>query len=61
MYKVTLVEGSNDICFQVESNSYFLGTFLSEVFKRYMPRETGTGMTSLVIEVEYMEDKKENA
>ena len=58
MYRVTLIEGSNDICFNVP-NSVTLGTFLDEMFKQYLPREVEDGVTSLVAEVEYLKDEVE--
>lgn len=58
MYRVTLIEGSNDICFNV-SGSIELGTFLDKMFKQYLPREIEDGVTSLAAEVEYLKDEVE--
>ena len=58
MYRVTLIEGGNDICFQID-DSIALAAFLDKIFMRYVPRETEAGMTELTAEIEYMEDTRD--
>ena len=54
MYRVTLIEGSNDICFIVPDH-VGLGVFLRDIFKWYSPREIEEGIADLTVEVEYVE------
>ena len=55
MYKVTLIEGKNDISF-VFSSIQKASNFIDLALERHKPRETENGLIELVVEVEAIKD-----
>lgn len=55
MYRVTLIDGSNDLIFEF-SRFEQATNFMSTAFKNFKGRETDEGCTRLAIEMETIED-----
>lgn len=55
MYKVTLIEGKNDISF-VFSSIQAASSFIDSALDRHLIKETDNGVIELVVEVEAIKD-----
>lgn len=55
MYKVTLIEGKNDISF-VFTSIQAASSFIDSALDRHLIEETENGMTELVVEIEAIKD-----
>ena len=55
MYKVTLIEGKNDISFGF-SNIHVATELIDAALQHHLLRETDSGVVELVVEIETMED-----
>lgn len=55
MYKVTLIEGKNDISF-VFSSIQGASSFIDSALDRHLVKETDNGVIELVVEVEAIKD-----
>ena len=55
MYKVTLIEGKNDISF-VFASIHTASSFIDSALDRHLIKETDNGAIELVVEVEAIKD-----
>ena len=55
MYKVTLIEGKNDISF-VFTSIQAASSFIDSALERHLIKETENGSIELVVEVEAIKD-----
>lgn len=56
MYRVTLIDGANDLAFEFSKFDQATN-FMSTAFKNFKGRETDDGCTKLAIEMETVEDE----